>query len=235
MARTYSYGDLANIIAPFIPRNVEERSLATIMNVATNEIWNRYDWRETLKYLPPFWLYPLRQDYGVPAYAVPTDFLALRTAYLSNLGSEPPTRWDLFCTKDLKLTQIRALPDSIAYEPTTSSFRVFPRPPDNCGSPQWLVDGTYKIRPTKITPATLDSTLLPFDDLYIQTWIDVAKWAAWAQAGDSRAGQQYLVQREMVDQMAISEGCYLGDPAVAPSESLADSVWVPAVGPWMGW
>ena len=238
MARTYNYADLGNVISRNSMRTVEDDLQAIVSNMATNLIWNAYDWRESLVALPPFYLVPDEQDHGAPFVAVPSDFQGLRVAYFTQVTSTPPLRRDLSVKHDLALTHQRYISHAISYEPTTSSFRVFPRVPDNVGAADYLVDGEYKKRPTKITPQNLANTTLPFDDIYFNVWIDAAQWAAWHLAKDQRAGQVQFVRgrkpvysgqlgqaMSMIDWMASNEGLELGDPIIAPSEPLAGGTW----------
>lgn len=235
MASTYYYADITNIISRFIPKVSDSDLAAFIANQSIYEIWERYDWRESLVKLPPIYLIPNEQDLNTPAASVPTDFLGLRQAYLVQLNSGNPafTR-PLGCLKDLGLTNIVGLPTDVGYESSTNSFRVFPRTPNNIGAPNWIIKGVYKKRPTKLTATTISSTLLPFDDMYLGTMVEVFKWAAWNLAGDPRAGGvqktknggtaftgQYATAMEAIDSMAANEGLEMGDVSIAPAAPLA--------------
>ena len=220
MAYTYYIADALNIVNRQFGRNVEDQAAAIIANIAINKIWMRYDWRETIATLPPFYLIPLEQDYGAPWYAVPTDFLGLRTAYLTRTDVVPPFRMPLQIVKDLKLTHMRSLPSSIDYNADTAKIRVFPRVPDNIAAPTWMIDGTYKKMPTKITPATLNSSLIPWSDLYFQNFCAVLRASALEMAGDPRADNELRKALMSLDEMAQNEGINLGDPQIFPSEGM---------------
>jgi len=236
MAITYKYLDALNAAGKVIPRIVEDDQAAFLCNEATNEVWSRYDWRESVVQLPPFYLVPNEQDHGPPSVAVPADFLGLRMAYLVRLTSSPPTRSELLVMRDVRLTQVRALAHAIGYEPARKSFRLYHRVPSNIGASDYMVDGEYKKRPTKITSTIIASTDLPFDDLYFGVMVEALKWAAWKAAGDGRAGQiqvqggrallagQRAVLQERIDWMAANEGLELGDPQIAPSEPIGGNV-----------
>jgi len=234
MAATYKYQDAIQIAAKQLNRNVEDEFAAAIANMATNLIWMSFDWRETLASLPPFYLIPDEQDHGPPAVSVPADFYGLRLAALLLLNSDPPARFDLSVIQDLRETHVRAMPHAIGYERARRAFRVYPRVPSNAACSTYIVQGTYKKRPTKVLASTLLSTALPFDDIYFDVWVEALKWAAWQIAGDPRAGQvihvkgqgsQYTGQLalclERIAGMASAEGLELGAPAIAPREALA--------------
>ncbi len=234
MAITYTFSDVMNAAQRTFSRQVESDAAAFVCNIFMNEIWNKYDWRESLTVLPPFYLIPNEQDHGTPAVAVPSDFLGLRQAYLTRLTSTPVYRVPLTVLKNLNLTTLYGPPGQIGFDSGKQSFRVFPRVPANMGSPEWCIQGDYKKRPTKITAANLSSTLLPFDDLYLSNMIEVFKWAAWQMAGDQRAGGvqvnssgnavftgQYANAQEAIYKMAENEGFELGDVNIAPREPLA--------------
>ncbi len=235
MATTYTFQDLMNVVSRVLPRMVEQDAAAYICNTAIAQFWKAYDFRETLQVLPPFYLIPMEQDHGTPAVAVPSDFLGLRNAYLCQLASNPAYRSQLSCLKDLPLTQVYGLPQSIGYEPAKLAFRLFPRVPANIGAPSWIIQGEYKKRPTKITADILSSTLVPFDDIYLENMMEVFKWAGWQFAGDPRAGGvqrsgrgaiytgQYAAAKDAIDAMAMNEGLELGDVAIAPAEPLAST------------
>lgn len=234
MSITYYFSDITNILSRFIPKIVDSDVAAFIANSAIYEIWKKYDWRESLQTLPPFYLIPGAQDHGAPFVAVPADFLGLRQAYLTQLQSSPIYRMQLGTLKDLALTPIAGIPSDIGYQPTTQSFRVFPQVPQNIGAPNWIIEGTYKKRPTKLTATTISSTLLPFDDMYLNNMVEVFKWAGWQLSGDPRAGGiqkqkngsvvytgQYAIAMEAIDAMAANESLELGDIQISPQEQLA--------------
>ncbi len=242
MAYTYYYTDALNYISSLVPRSAESDKAAFIANLAINEIWKRYDFRETLKFLPPFYLVPGAQDHSSPAVVIPADFLSLRQAYIVRLNSSPIWRSQLTCMKDLTLTPFVSLPGQICYQPGTASFRVFPRVPVNIGAPNYVVQGEYKKRSPKVAPDTLSSTLLPFDDIYFYNLIEVFKWAAWSAVGDQRAGGvqsngngaiytgQYGAAMDAIDRMAEEEGLDLGEVNIAPKEPLANVSTGPGFG-----
>lgn len=229
MAITYKFEDVVNVISRLIPRIVESDSAAVMCNVAIYEIWKRYDWRESLKVLPAFYLIPGRQDHGAPAVAVPSDMFGLRQAYLVRLNSNPVYRQALAPIKDLGLTYVKALPTAIGYNPATLAWRVHPRVPDNIGTPDWCIQGEYKKRPTAVTSSTLSSTFLPFDDVHFNSLVEVFKWAGWSMSGDQRAGGvqgnamvgQLALAHAAIEMMAQTEDLELGNVTIAPSEALA--------------
>lgn len=232
MARTIKYSEILDAIRIHLPRNIGDDHSPRICNLATSEIWKKYDFRETLTTLPPFYLVPNEQDYGAPTVTIPSDFLGLRKVNLVALTSIPPVRRELKVIKDLQLTSVRYYPlHAICYNPETNSLRVFPRVPENVGSPDYIIDGSYKKRPTKIVNSTLE-TVIPLDDIHEKMFIEGMKWAAFEIAGDPRAGEAQVqsgmtsysgqlakFHREM-DLSAQMEGLELGDPAISPSEPL---------------
>lgn len=232
MAYTYYYSDAIQLASTNILRGVEDEKAAYLCNLALNEIWKRWDWRESIKALPPFYLLPNEQDYGSPMAVVPSDFAGLRKVWLVRLGSTPPYRQIIRVLRNLDLTHTRWLPHAISYEPAITGFRLFPRVPENVGATDYMIEGDYKCRPVKVLASTLSSTLLPIDDVYLDVWLEGLKWAAWTVSGDERAGQlvkngpvvvatgQYGKFLAKIDEMADSEGLDLGTPPLAPAESL---------------
>jgi hypothetical protein len=232
MAKTYTYGDVISLISRQVPKATEEDTASFILNMALNKIWKRYDWPESLAPLPPFSLIPGEQDHGSPQASVPSDFYGLREANLVELTGLPAVRTDLHVHRNIPLTDFTGMPREIGYEPSVSAFRVHPRVPLNIWAPLYMIDGKYKVRPTKLTASVIHSTLLPFDDIYIDMWVAVAKWAAWDLAGSPLAGEvvystrgisyngQLAKAMNAIDAMASDAGLLLGDGTVAPSEPI---------------
>lgn len=235
MASTYVYQDLLHLASRTIPRGIEDDAAAALLNLTLNEIWNRWDWREAITELPPFFLVPDTQDYGPPTAAVPSDFAGLRQAWLVQTNAAPAYRTPLRINANLDATHVRNLPHALSYEPSVSSFRVFPRTPNNIGAPNYMIDGKYKRNPTKVTATTISSTTVPFDDKYLNVWLEGLKWAAWNTVGDPKAGEiqlmpggqwvatgQYAKFLGRVDEMAAREGIELGPTPLAPGEPLVN-------------
>jgi hypothetical protein len=220
MAKTYTYGDVLSLIANQIPKVTEEDKAPFILNMALNKVWKRYDWPESLAALPPFSLTPGEQDHGSPQASVPSDFYGLREANLVELCGLPAVRTPLHVHRNIPLTDYTDLPREISWEPSVAAFRVHPRVPENIGTPLYMIDGKYKIRPTKLTASVIHSTLLPFDDMYIDMWIALAKWAAWDLAGNPQVDAQLQKAEVAIARMASDAGLLLGDGVISPSEML---------------
>lgn len=232
---TFTFGDALSSACKGISRQIQDDYGQIIVNLALNSVWIKYDWRESVTILPNFYLIPNEQDHGSPSATVPSDFFGLRWVNLVRANTIPPMRWPLQIIRDLLLTHIRALPHAICYEPSKQAFRLFNRVPENIGSPEYLVEGKYKIRPTKITNINSLVTILPFDDMYFQVWVEMMKYHAMNIAGDPRAGEfqsngrsttytgQAAKANFALDQMAQAEGLELGDPVISPNEPLVNT------------
>jgi hypothetical protein len=224
-----------NLVTRFMPSGWEADHAARVCNRATNEVWDAFDWRETIVTLPPFYLIPGAQDHGSPAVAVPSDFQGLRRAYIRDLsgGAVTPTERELTIVRYLEITETKAWPKNISYEPAAAAFRIFPRVPDNMGPPFYLVTGTYKKDPTKLTASTYATTLLPLgDDSAFDTWFELLKWSAMAFSGSPQAGSfsvqgqqvqkngQAAVAQDYILRLAAKEGFELGNITIAPAEGI---------------
>lgn len=242
---TYTFGDALSSISRQFPRIVEDSNAPLIANLAIDKVWQRYDWKQSIRTLPPFFLAPNEQDYSYPASVIPADFFGLRKAYIARTLTEPPQHWPLSIIRDLELTHVRSFPKSIAFDRAISGFRLFPRVPSNIGAPDYVVEGEYKCLSPRITASRLMSTTLPFDDTYIGNLLEAFKWAAYNLAGDPKAGDvkyfngtaQYSGQlakmMAAIDDMAGKEGLELGDPSIHPAEPLVgSSIYTPCVGQW---
>lgn len=233
---SYTYGDaLATLIASN-PRAVDDAFGARAANVANSMFWYHTDWRETLADLPPFWLQPNEQDHGPPAVIVPSDFSGLRQVYCVEISGDSQRRWPLKVQRDVELTHQHDLPTRIQYMPTTLAFRLWPRVPHSASSPQYLVNGTYKKSPTRVTAGTLHNTNLPWADDQFHVFVSCLQWALYFLSGDGRAGQvvkssgghqytgQLAVVMHLLDSEAESEMLDQGEQGLAPEE--------PLVQPW---
>jgi len=231
MPRTYKYSDILNIVAKSFPSAVSEQYDATACNMATNLIHHRWDWRESIKELPPFYLIPGEQDYRAPFVQIPSDFHGLRQINRCRIVDGAVQKAEMRNQRFLSSTHIKNLPGYMWYEPAHSCFRVFPRPYEGLCAPTWFIEGTYKSNPTHVTKATLD-TLLPTDDKHFGVWVPVLKYAFMEASGDQRAGQinyvngtsqisgQLASALRAIDDMAGIEGINDGEVTVSPSEGL---------------
>lgn len=244
MAITYTYGDMINTISRGIPRATEEDFAALICNATMEEIWSKYNWRESVKELPAFWLAPGTQDYGAPMVTIPSDFGGLLTAYIVNFTDGEPYIFKMETSKWLDRTSIRGIPRDIGYYPETNSFRVNPVPDGGTGVPNWVVNGTYKTNAPKVTPATYSGTLLPFDDSEFFHLMEVFKWKGMELAGmnageivRSGAGIQASGQAAKaiaaVEEMAANQGLLDGDTHIHPSGPLVSN-YGPGWTSWIG-
>src|SRR5690348_7316461 len=112
---TYTWSDVLNHIQRKSSRGNQDDMGVFIANRTINWVWDKYDWRESLATLPPFYLVPNEQDFGAPAVTIPSDFYGLRTANLVRATNIPPFRYPLKIIKDLDITHVRYLPHAIGY------------------------------------------------------------------------------------------------------------------------
>jgi hypothetical protein len=218
MAVTKSLSEVLTIAK--VGRQQEDDQAGYIVTAAMTELWKAYDWRETLAYLPPFYLIPGEQDYTDPLVTIPTDFRGLRKAYLVQTFANPPFRPEIEVIKDVRLTGALSLPTQIGYEPTISGFRLFPRVPYGIGAMDYLIDGTYKKRAPVYASTDLTGDMV-FDDEYFPVLVAGVKWAAYTFNDDPRATRKFQDFHMLIDEMASAEGLDLGDPTIAPAEPLA--------------
>ena len=68
---TFTFDNVLRMVGRHVPRNIVDDHGADICNLAYNKIWHKYDWRESLKTLPPFYLIPGEQEIGPPFVSVP--------------------------------------------------------------------------------------------------------------------------------------------------------------------
>lgn len=246
MATTLTYGDYLKLIRGHVSASTLENHGPQIVNMAVRKVWARYPWRAFIQDFRPFHLIPLEQDYGPPFNAVPADFDSFINAnlvFLANGGNAlryPPLKVKQF----LETTSRRGIPEDIAFYPgrpgrgsdtgNSAQFRLFPRPNESMGAPQWFVEGRYKRTPQKIDNSLIENPL-PFDDKYESQIFDVFVWAGKKLGGAQDTGQvqfQDGMERytghlasamQAIEEMARFEGFSDGDTTLAPSEPLDGS------------
>lgn len=228
---TYTLGDVINAASASIPRIAEEKYVDIISNATQAAIWSRFDWRETMGVVPPFWCVPDQQDYGAPAVIIPADFLGIRKAFQFNLQTYPQQPGILAPLRELDITGARGPSDAIAYNKDTQKFRLSRLPDGGMSSPKWVVSASYKKRPTKITKSNYATFPLFSDDQYFDVWVSQMKAAA-TKFVTTLTNKDQLLQEATIDllKMASNEGMNLGDTPIAPAESLAGSSWGPGSG-----
>jgi len=229
---TLYWGDCVRVAGRKISKSLLDELTPTLVNLTNAYIWDKYDWRMSISTLPSFYCVPNQQTYGAPANIIPTDFYGLRTAQLVRTDNVPPLTFNLTIVKDIQPTFIRFLPSSICYDQATQAFRLWPRFPSNIGCPTYMITGTYKIRPPKIAANAIDSTLLPFDDMFFEMFTETMKYVAYTLDNDPRAGQisavngqinatgQAAVAKGLIDWAASCEGLEMGEPEISPQEAL---------------
>ncbi len=222
MSFTLTYSDAWSCASDLIQGGNLNAKQEFATNRAIRAMWQAYDWRGTVAELPPFWVVPLKQDYGAPFYVVPTDFLGLREVYLTWVLAFPPLKRELHVQKYIQETGMLGLPINICYLDAIQGFRLHPLPSAGSCSPLYLVDGTYKKQPPRITRANLGDTLL-WPDLYFDTFVDACAWAALSLQGPTKkqqAAEQYAIFRNSLSIATGTDALENGPPAVHPSEAL---------------
>ncbi|CAB4142832.1 hypothetical protein UFOVP434_42 [uncultured Caudovirales phage] len=221
MARTLTFGDLIATISKKISRTTEEDFAALICSMTIQEIWKRYDWRESIETLPSFWLSPRMQDYGAPLNIVPQDFEGLRTALLVQFTGNPARIIPLDITKNLDRTNVYSFPSAMSYNHENSCFRIWPNVPENWGCPDHMITGTYKKLPVSVLPSSYQGTALPFDDKYFFPIVETALWKGYKLNGSPMEEKAQLSALTAIDEMARDQGLNDGDSNITPSSSLA--------------
>lgn len=220
---TYTWGDAISLVGQFHNRNFEASFAAMVADQAQSAIWHSADWTVTIGELPPFWLVPLEQDYGAPVATIPADFAGLRQGYLVNTLQNPPRSAPLGVNRFLQQTELLGAPANLSYEHSNKKFRVFPRPSGNFGCPNFLITGTYKKLPTKLTPTTYLSALVPWDDEDFNTVVSVTRLTFYNLLRDQspdyarRYMEMYPVAEALLQKMMADEGLNTGDQLISPS------------------
>lgn len=220
MPSSFTYQDALNYVGSQGFRMQTEQLAVFALNSAINMIWNAYDWPETLRELPPFWLNGDTQDYGPPLSAVPSDYKALRRAYLVNVDTGEQLA-DMEVKREIAETHLYAHPSSIGYIPEKNSFRVWPRPGHGMNPTQWIITGTYKKKPEKVTLENMGETFIFGDDDDFELFCQVLQYAMTPVSSPNKA--PYLAAAlQGIEARASEVGIHAGDPqGIAPAYPLA--------------
>ncbi len=221
MARSYNYNDAWNVARQYAPTAVENTSWDYATSEAVREMWKAYDWRGSVQPFEPFWLVPGYQDYGKPFYSIPDDFYGLRETYLVQVGaSSLPIYSTMRVVENLQATAAQGLPNCICYRPSVQAFRIHPGASFGASSPLYMITGTYKITPPRITRALSDQPIL-WDDMYFDTFCQYLAWASLSIGGRRReAAEQHDVAEMSLRRSAGAENLEQGEPTVHPGEGL---------------
>lgn len=218
---TYTWEDLLAYLGQNVPRINEGMVGIILCNQIQNTIWDKCDWRQTISDMPPFHPILGEQDLMSPLVCPPSDFRGLRKCQAFQISSDPPITTDLNVLKDVKETWRMSLPEEICYDMARSCFRIFPRFPRGLDTSDWVIQCTYKRHPIKLTGATIN-TVIPFDDHYFQTLVDVGHWLA-AKADPRRVREVPALQAQAefsMEMKATEEGINLGTSPLVPEMPL---------------
>ncbi len=226
MASTYSYTDVADMVAQGMPSLARQGNIAMLLDATNSWIWNFQDWRQSLVKLQPWFLAPGQQDYKAPNAPIPSDFLGLRKAELVYTLTQPPFHYPpLDCDRVLYATAWQGRPEAICYEPSIQAWRMFPRVPLGIGPTDYQVEIVYKKLPTKVTAANMGVLTLPWEDSYLPVFETGLRWRAMASTpGASRNDVQALYGEFLreLNRMAANEAVNLGDESLHPDQGWAD-------------
>jgi len=229
MARSFTYADALELANKSLRRQMEDQLAATFCTLANAHIWIRWDWRESLKKMLPFYLIPDEQDYGPPQYAMPSNFLGLRNARIWDIDQNVPTLIsEPLVKRSPPLTDLYGLPETVGFTSEVQKavddsagpggrIRVYPRPARNISAARYVVDCVYKFTPPLAAAATLAVTTLPFQDIHLQTYASVLQWVM-----EGRPPEKLQVMDYLISQMAEVEGLNLGIQSVHPDEPLVN-------------
>lgn len=233
MGQTYTYADVLGFCSATFSKVLTDSFGAMLADQTNSMIWNAADWRVSLASFDPFYLSPLTQDYGAPVVQVPTDFLGLRTANLVYTANQPASREPMNILRYLDKTNMQGLPKDLSYEPSLGKFRIYPMVPSSVAAASYMIEGTYKKTPAKVTSDTLASPL-PFDDVYLRVFTTGLMYCYFAANADPRAGNVQVTRHgnamytgqlgafvAAINDMANDESLNLGDINIAPAGPLA--------------
>jgi hypothetical protein len=219
---TYTWQDVYSYVSRHTPVAKSDSGMVLAVNVAQNLIWNKYDWRETIEPLPPFWVVGGVQDYD----EVPADFQGLRDeCFIVDVESNQG-RNVLLIKRNVPVSSMRMGTNMIGYESSTNKFRIWPRPADFMCPTQYIIDGRYKKVPTKITTDNVGSLLLPWADAYFDVCTAALQWALEDSRSQAKNMLKVMALQAVMD-MGCHEGIELGDPiGVSPKEPLVRRYWI---------
>lgn len=218
MASTYTWADALTYVGQSFPRLQQDAAGALLCDMVNSFIWAKADWRFSLVQMAPFYLVATQQDYVAPYVAIPSDFLGLRSALLVYNATEPATTYPpLKVLRYLDKTYVMSRPTSISYEAEISGFRIYPRCPSGIGVMDYQIEVKYKKNPTKVTTATLGSTM-PYDDQYFGTVVEGLKY--FLKPAAQQSDQDLARFLGAIELMAAHEAVNLGDQPISPAEPL---------------
>jgi len=216
MAKTLTAGKAVEFLAAKYPKIAHDAVGARFASEIRDIMWNFYPWKVSLGDLQPMALVQNQADYGPPAYILPTDFYGLHDVWLRSFNDE---FIPLSVSKEVPISATPLTPSTVAVT-ENGYLRFHPRPVYY--SPDWWFEGKYKKSTTSITPSNLNSTVLPWDDMYFPVFRRGLIWKFKDEfLSDPTAFQDFAQFRSMLQEMANRESGQDGITTIHPSHGLA--------------
>jgi TM2 domain-containing membrane protein YozV len=174
----------------FIKRMYLDDVKAAICDDAAKMMWGAAPWRWTISAFPTVTLVANTQDYTV---AIPSDFLYLQEAYLTNENGDPK--------KDLEIGPLRVaggspgIPAEVSISGTpgtNGTLRTFPKIGTIKTGDTVKIFSTYKKTATTITTGNIGTAILAFDDDWYWVYRSGVLYFAFLYAHDPRAGEAVI-------------------------------------------
>ena len=222
MPGSYTYADVLSIAKPQIVHRGDDTLSASLCNMATEQVWDAYDWHETVREGAPFYLLPGVQDYPVPIASVPSDFSGFRRVVLTDIDSGHPevlVSSGLSHLRSIDKTNATGLPGSISFLPERRAFRVHPRPGPSISPTRYKVEYSYKSSWPRVLPDNLHIPL-PLPDTFLPCFVLGVLWASARLTGQATARELYQDLVAELSRKAADQGLADGDSYVYPSEPL---------------
>jgi hypothetical protein len=232
MTTSYTYADILSIARPNIAQRGDDMFSATLCNMATEAIWNAYDWHETVEPGAAFYVVPGVQDYPFPLAEIPQSFYGFRRIQLVDIESGSASILQVGTVaqrRHLERTSTVGIPSLISYLPEVQAYRVWPRPSTGLPPTRYIIQYTYKKMWTRVQPDSLH-TLLPLPDTLMPAFVLGLIWAsAKLTIGNPQiVDSHYAALLREIQRKAEDYGLADGDVLHAPAEPLAGwDIWSP--------
>ena len=174
----------------FLKRMPLDDVKAVICDDAAKMMWTAAPWRWTIAAFPTVTLAANTQDYTV---AIPSDFLYLQEAYLTNENGD--------VKQDLDIGPLRVaggsaqIPTEVTITGTpgtNGTLRTFPRIGTIRSGDTLKIFSTYKKTATTITTGNIGTAILAFDDDWFWVYRSGVLYFAYLYGDDPRAGEAVI-------------------------------------------
>jgi hypothetical protein len=211
MAKTLTVGKALEIVGVRYPKVMLESIGARFASEVRDFMWHAFPWKVSLGDLVPFGLVQDQADYGPPYITLPSDFYGIHDAWIRDYANE---LYPLTVETETRVSWTSDIPTTISVT-ELGNLRIHPRP--IFYGPDYWLEGKYKKSTSPITPSNINSTVLPWDDIYFEVFRRGLIWKVKEELiGDPKAADDLSIWMTWLQKMIAHEQFQDGVTTIHP-------------------